>query len=159
MSIESLESAIPAGDRILLDTTTLAAYLDSTEAVHPIAKLVVEEFVGDGRNEAVISMITVMELLVRPMRATPPGHHTVMAFIRNQPNLAAVEVDLQIAQDAAFLRAAHRFSPPDALVVGTGLAAQVGHLVTNDYAWDRRLASMQARIRVCVLARHLPISA
>lgn len=159
MSIESLESAIPAGDRILLDTTTLAAYLDSTEAVHPIAKLVVEEFVGDGRNEAVISMITVMELLVRPMRATPPGHHTVMAFIRNQPNLAAVEVDLQIAQDAAFLRAAHRFSPPDALVIGTGLAAQVGHLVTNDYAWDRRLASMQARIRVCVLARHLPISA
>ena len=78
-----------------------------------------------------------------------------MAFIRNQPNLAAVEVDLQIAQDAAFLRAAHRFSPPDALVVGTGLAAQVGHLVTNDYAWDRRLGSMQARIKVCVLARHL----
>lgn len=156
MSIESLEVAIPAGDRVLLDTTTLAAYLDTTEAVHPIAQHVVEEFVGNGRNEAVISMITVMELLVRPMRATPPGHHTVMAFIRNQPNLAAVEVDLQIAQDAAFLRAAHRFSPPDALVVGTGLAAQVGHLVTNDYAWDSRLATMEARIRVCVLARHLP---
>lgn len=154
MSIESLESAIPAGDRILLDTTTLAAYLDSSEVVHPIAKHVVEEFVGNGRNEAVISMITVMELLVRPMRATPPGHHTVMAFIRNQPNLAAVEVDLQIAQDAAFLRAAHRFSPPDALVVGTGLAVQVGHLVTNDYAWDDRLAPMRARIKVCVLARH-----
>lgn len=156
MSIATLETAIPAGDRILLDTTTLAAYLDSTEAAHPVAKHVVEEFVENGRNQAVISMITVMELLVRPMRASPPGHHTVMAFIRNQPNLAAVEVDLQVAQDAAFLRAAHRLSPPDALVVGTGLAAQVGHLVTNDYAWDNRLAPMQARITVCLLARHLP---
>jgi predicted nucleic acid-binding protein len=155
VSIQSLESAIPAGDRILLDTTTLAAYLDSSEAVHPIAKHVVEEFVGNGRNEALISMITVMELLVRPMRATPPGHHTVMSFIRNQQNMTAVEIDLQIAQDAAFLRAAHRFSPPDALVVGTGLAAQVGHLITNDYAWDGRLAPMRARINVCVLARHL----
>lgn len=156
MSITSLQRAIPAGDRILLDTTTLAAYLDSTEAVHPIAKHVVEEFVATGRNQAVISMITVMELLVRPMRATPPEHHTVMAFIRNQPNLAAVEVDLQVAQDAAFLRAAHRMSPPDALVVGTGLAAQVGHLVTNDQAWESRLATMQTRIKVCVLGKHLP---
>ncbi len=156
MSTSSLEKAIPAGDRILLDTTTLAAYLDATEAVHPVAKHVVEDFVGNGRNHGVISMITVMELLVRPMRATPPGHHTVLAFIRNQANLAAVEVDLQVAQDAAFLRAAHRFAPPDALVVGTALAAQVGHLVTNDRAWETRLAPMTGRIRVCILAKHLP---
>jgi predicted nucleic acid-binding protein len=97
-----------------------------------------------------------MELLIRPMRATPPGHHTVLAFIRNHPNLSAIDVDLQVAQDAAFLRAAHRFSPPDALVVGTGLAAQVSHLVTNDYAWDDRLAPMRGQIKVCILAQHLP---
>lgn len=156
MSTTSLERAIPAGDRILLDTTTLAAYLDATEAVHPVAKHVVEEFIGKGRNHGVISMITVMELLIRPMRATPPGHHTVLAFIRNQVNLSAIEVDLQVAQDAAFLRAAHRFAPPDALVVGTGLAAQVGFLVTNDHAWEGRLAPMTARIGVCILSKHLP---
>lgn len=101
-------------------------------------------------------MITVMELLVRPLRATPPGHPTVLAFIRNQPNLAAIEVDLQVAQDAAFLRAAHRFAPPDALVVGTGLATQVEHLVTNDHAWEGRLTPIRDRLAVCVLAKHLP---
>ena len=158
MSTASLENAIPAGDRVLLDTTTLAAYLDETEAVHPAARYVVEQLVGTGRNGAVISMITVMELLIRPMRATPSGHHTVLAFIRNHPNLSAFDVDLQVAQDAAFLRAAHRFAPPDALVVGTALAAQVGHLVTNDFAWVDRLAPMRERIQVCILAQHLPLA-
>lgn len=158
MSVSSLESAIPPGDRVLLDTTTLAAYLDGTEAVHAVARHVVEQFVGTGRNGAVISMITVMELLIRPMRVTPPGHHTVLAFIRNHPNLAAIDVDLQVAQDAAFLRAAHRFAPPDALVVGTALAAQVGHLVTNDFAWVDRLAPMRERIKVCILAQHQPLA-
>ena len=156
MSTSSLERRIPSGDRILLDTTTLAAYLDTSEAVHQVAQHVVEEFVGTGRNEAVISMITVMELLVRPLRATPPGHHTVLAFIRNQPRLTAMEIDLQVAQDAAFLRAAHRFAAPDALIVGTGLAGQVGHLVTNDRSWERKLAPMAGRIGVCLLSTHLP---
>lgn len=152
----SIGKAIPAGDRVLLDTTTLAAYLDESEAVHPVARHVVEQLVGTGRNGAVISMITVMELLIRPMRAKPPGYHTVLAFIRNQPNLSAIDVDLQVAQDAAFLRAAHRFAPPDALVVGTALAAKVGHLVTNDFAWVARLEPMRERIKVCILAQHLP---
>ena len=156
MSTSSLERRIPSGDRILLDTTTLAAYLDASEAVHPVARHVVEDFVGTGRNEAVISMITVMELLVRPLRAIPPGHHTVLAFIRNQPHLTAMEIDLQVAQDAAFLRAAHRFAAPDALIVGTGLAGQVGHLVTNDRGWERKLAPMAGRIGVCLLSTHLP---
>lgn len=158
MSTASLEQAIPAGDRVLLDTTTLAAYLDATEAVHPVARHVVEHLVGTGRNAAVISMITVMELLIRPMRAAPPGHHTVLAFIRNHPNLIAIDTDLQVAQDAAFLRAAHRFAPPDALVIGTALAAQVGHLVTNDFAWVERLTPMRERIKVCILAQHLPFA-
>lgn len=154
MTIASLEQALPAGDRLLLDTTALAAYLDATEETHDLMRHVIDVLVGSGRNPAIVSMITVMEILVRPLRATPPGHHTVMAFIRGQPNLTAVPVDLQVAQDAASLRAAHRFSPPDALIVGTGFAAQVGHLVTNDRDWARKLGGLEARIRVCTLSDH-----
>ena len=155
MTIASLEKALPEGDRLLLDTTALAAYLDATETTHDLAKYVIDTLVGSGRNPAIVSMITVMEILVRPLRATPPGHHTVMAFIRGQPNLSAVPVDLQVAQDAASLRAVQRFSPPDALIVGTAFAAQVGHLVTNDRAWARKLAGLESRIRVCTLSSHL----
>ena len=154
--LSELESAVPAGDRILLDTTCLAAYLDASEATHPVARHVIDEFVESGRNEAVVSMITVMEILVRPLRASPPGHHTVLSFLRHHANLQAVPLDLQMAQEAASLRAEHRLTPPDALIIGTGIACQVGHLITNDADWGRKLASIQARIAAVTIGTFLP---
>lgn len=157
-NLSRLESAVPAGDRILLDTTCLAAFLDASETTHPVARHVIDEFVQSGRNQAVISMITVMEILVRPMRASPPGHNTVLSFIRHHANLQAVPLDLQMAQEAASLRAEHRFAPPDALVIGTGLACQVGHLLTNDGDWSKKLQSIQRRIKVVTIGDFLPFS-
>ncbi len=158
MSRTSLLDAIAEGDRLLLDTSVLAAFFDDTEAAHPVAGYVIDELVSTGRNPAVVSMITVMELLVRPMRMVPPAHFTVLAFLRSQPHLDCVPVDLQIAQEAAHLRAARRFSPPDALVVGTGLATQVHHLVTNDRGWQAKLASMSSRVSVVRVGDHLPFA-
>jgi predicted nucleic acid-binding protein len=156
LSDRSLTHALPEGDRILLDTTVLAAYLDASDATHPVARQILDELVASGRNSAVVSMITVMEILVRPLRASPPGHHTVLAFLRTHANLTCVPIDLQIAQEAAHLRADKRFAPPDALIVGTGLATQVGHLVTNDHAWSGKLAAMKSRIKVLQLSDHPP---
>jgi predicted nucleic acid-binding protein len=156
VSEASLTALVGAGDRLLLDTTVLAAFFDATDATHPIARHVLNEFVTSGRNPAVVSMITVMEILVRPLRASPPGHHTVLAFLRSHPNLECVPVDLQVAQEAAHLRAAKRFSPPDALIVGTGIATQVSILVTNDHNWTRKLEEMGDRIKVVQTSEQLP---
>jgi predicted nucleic acid-binding protein len=156
VSLSSLLEAIAEGDRVLFDTTVLAAFLDATDATHPVARHVVSELVASGRNPAVVSMVTVMEILVRPMRATPPGHHTVLAFLRTYPNLTCVPVDLQAAQEAAHLRAERRFAPPDALIVGTGQAAHVRHLITNDHDWSGKLATMSSRIAVVQMSSHLP---
>lgn len=147
----TLERALPAGDRILLDSTVLAAYLDDSEPTHPIATTIINDFVGSGRNEAVIAMVTVMEVLVRPLRRAPVGHHTVLAFIKHQAHMEAVPLDLQMAQEAASLRASHRLSAPDALIVGTGIAAQVGHLITNDHRWSAKLAPIRDRIGVITI--------
>ena len=61
-----------------------------------------------------------------------------------------------VAQEAAHLRADKKLAPPDALIVGTGLATQVRHLVTNDHTWARRLAPMSSRIAVVLTSSHLP---
>ncbi len=156
MSESSLVRAIAEGDRLLLDTTVLAAFFDASHSTHPVAAYILKELVATGRNPAVLSMVTVMEILVRPMRATPPGHHTVLGFLRTYPNLTCVPVDLQVAQEAARLRADQRFAPPDALIVATGLATQVRHLVTNDHNWSSKLATMSARISVVRSSSHLP---
>ena len=156
MSLTTLHAAIAEGDRILLDTTVLAAYLDASDATHPVARHIFADLVASGRNPAVVSMVTVMEILVRPMRATPSGHVTVLAFLRSHPNLECIPVDLQVAQEAAHLRAASRLSPPDALIVGTGLATQVHYLVTNDRAWAPKLTAMASRLGVVETSAHLP---
>ena len=156
MSHAGLERALPAGDRLLLDTTTLIAYLGGGEAVSSVASPVVDGCVRSGRNHGLVSRVTAMELLVRPMRQSPTGYRHVHEFLTTFPNLRLVEIDLPVAQEAAGLRAAQGFRPPDALVVGSGLVHQVGHLVTNDDQWSTRLAPIRERVRVCLLSSHLP---
>jgi predicted nucleic acid-binding protein len=156
VSLKSLLEAVPEGDRVLLDTTILAAFFDAGDATHSVARHVVNEMVATARNSAVVSMITVMEILIRPLRASPTGHRTVLAFLRSHPNMTCVPVDLQVAREAAHLRADENFKPPDALIVGTGLAAGVGHLVTNDRNWKGVLAGMSQRIEVVRTSDHLP---
>jgi predicted nucleic acid-binding protein len=156
MSKSSLELVIKDGERLLLDTTVLAGFLDAGEATHPITAHILNDLVASGRNPAVVSMVTVMEILVRPMKMTPPGHRTVLAFLRSHPNLDCVPIDLQVAQDAAHLRADKGMKPPDALIVATGLANQVRHVVTNDHNWSTKLVKMQAHLNVVQLSSHLP---
>jgi predicted nucleic acid-binding protein len=158
VSLASLERAIPPGDRVLLDSTTLIAYLDGGEPVSPLATHVVDELVRPGRNRAIVSMVTVMEVLVRPLRLGPgePYRH-VLDFLTRFPNLAPLAIDLAVAQEAASLRATHRFSSPDALVIATGIVGQVGHLVTNDRDWPSKLRPLAGRVAVCFLGSHLPV--
>ena len=147
-----LEAAIPIEGRLLLDTSCLAAYLDASEDIHPAARHILDAFVASGRNDAVVSMVSVMEILVRPLRTTPPSHHIVLSFLRHHPNLVSVPVDLDVVREAAALRATYRLRPPDALVVGTALAGQIQHLVTNDHDWTKWLAPLGSRLRVVTLS-------
>jgi predicted nucleic acid-binding protein len=156
MTIATLEQALPAGERLLLDTTSLIAYLDRSEAISPVAMHVIDTLVRPGRNPAVVSMITVLEVLVRPLRAgVAAPYQSLLDFLRRFPDLRAPRVDLAVAQEAASLRASFRLSTADALIVATGIVAQVHHLVTNDADWVRKLQPISGRIRVCQLAHHV----
>lgn len=149
---------MPAGERIMLDTSALIAYLGKPLHTTPVIRHIVDEWVRAGRNAASVSMVAVMELLVRPLEVGPGEEYDhVLDFLQRFPNLHAKPVDLHVAHEAASLRAQHKFSPPDALIIGTGLVAQVGHLVTNDERWKKRLADISERIRVCYLEDHLPL--
>jgi len=68
---------------LLLDTTAVAAYLDASEATHSVARAIVDGFAIEGRNAWAISAATAMELLIRPLRASPPSDHAVLAFLEH----------------------------------------------------------------------------
>jgi predicted nucleic acid-binding protein len=147
----ALADRLPAGDRILLDSSVLAAYLDGGELTSALAAELLDAHVRSGRNPAIVSMVSVMETLIRPLRRLPAAHGTVLAFYREFPNLVATPIDLDVAAEAANLRVAFGLSAPDALIAATGLAAGVAHLVTNDRAWLSRLAPLRDRAGVLIL--------
>jgi PIN domain nuclease of toxin-antitoxin system len=159
VSLDSLERALPGGDRLLLDASTLIAYFDGAEAVSPAAIWVVEAAVKSGRNPAIVSMVTVMELLVRPLRVGARAPYThVRDFLTQFPYLTLSPIDFAMAQEAASVRASFHLGAADSLTIATGLVHQVGHLVTNDRKWRSRLQPLTGRIGLCYLTDHLPFS-
>jgi predicted nucleic acid-binding protein len=140
---------------VLIDTSVLIAYFEPNDATHDVAVVLVDDFVQSGRNPALVSPVTAMELLVRPMRVAPKGAVHVHAFLTHWPNLTLLPIDLHVAQEAASLRATHRFKPPDALVIATGIVGQVKHLLTNDREWRKKLAPIRGRIRVTELRAYV----
>jgi predicted nucleic acid-binding protein len=136
---------------LLLDTTVLISYFSGGDRWAEAARIVIEGLVRTGRNPAVVSALTVMESLVGPMRRIPPGHLTALDFYANWPNLTILPVDLAVAQEGASIRAHHGFPTPDALVIGTGVLGGVAWLVTGDERWQKRLAPIASRVRVCYM--------
>lgn len=159
MSLATLEAAVQAGDRLLLDTSVVIAYLTGDEPVSPGAARIVDGWLRAGRNEAVVSAVTVMESLVRAAGRRPPEDAGIVTFFEQWPNLLMVPVDLSVARAAASLRARHGFSSPDALILGTAMAAGGDppvRIVTGDERWKARAEALSATGSVVYLHEHLP---
>lgn len=156
MSLAGLEEAISPDDRILLDASALIGYLNGGEDVTRVMEHVMT-WVRSGRNEAVVSVVSVMEILVRPLRVGAPDHvQMITDFLTHFPHMYPVPLDLSMAREAAGLRAHYGLSPPDALTIATGLSTGIGHLVTNDKEWIRKLRPIETRTKVCYLRSYLP---
>lgn len=143
------------GHRVLIDTSVLVAYFNATDPTHEVATCLLDELIRPGTNAGVVSPVTAMELLVLPLKHGPTHAATVHDFLVNWPHLSLLAINLAVAQEAATLRATHGFKAPDALIIATGIIAQVGHLVTNDAAWRQKLAPIKDRVRVTMLKDYL----
>jgi predicted nucleic acid-binding protein len=152
--LKDLERAIEPGERLLLDTSALAAFLDAEESAHPAAVHVLNSLVASGRNEALVAMVSVMDLLA-PLEPGSTAQETVLLFLTHHPHLGVVSLDIQVAQEAHLLRAECRFGWADGLLIGTALACQVPRLVTNDPSWNGKLAPLQGRIHVLNLSSYV----
>ncbi|MGA2325004.1 MAG: type II toxin-antitoxin system VapC family toxin [Bryobacteraceae bacterium] len=89
-------------------------------------------------HRAATSTITMTELLVQPYRGS--GEQRVdefYALLATYSNLDWISPDLEVADIAASIRAAHRLRTPDALQAATAIRAQATGLVTNDPVFER----------------------
>ena len=82
---------------------------------------------------AVTSTVTMLELLVRPYREKDQdGVDAFFALLSTYPNLAWVATSLDIADQAAKLRAEHNLKTPDSIQAATALLSQASGLISND---------------------------
>ena len=136
MSASALEAAIPTGATLLLDTSVILAYLSGAEATSPAAIAVLDGMVAPGRNQAVISTVTVTESLVRPYRAgSEQAAGLVEAFLGHFANLRVAPVTFEIGRRAARIRAATAAPTPDALILATAVESGAALAIGNDARW------------------------
>lgn len=157
MSLATLEAALSAGQSLLLDTSVIVAYLRGTETASPVASHIIDEFLGSGRNPAVVSPVTALELLVDPLKRGDDNlYRNVLFFLTHSRHVRVPSIALREAHEAAVLRAGYGFKAPDALIIAAGQTAGAEHLVTNDAEWKRKLPTGSNHPSICYLADHLP---
>lgn len=89
-------------------------------------------------HTGVTSTITMTELLVQPYRDCNEDRvQQFYGLLSTFPNLHWVAPDLDIADIAARLRAAHRLRTPDALQAATAVHTRTTGLITNDPVFAR----------------------
>ena len=84
------------------------------------------------------STVTMLELLVHPYREEDQdGVDAFYALLSTYPNLNWVATSLDIADQAAKLRAEHNLKTPDAIQAATAVLSQATGLISNDPAFLR----------------------
>lgn len=136
-----------------LDTSIFIYHLEAHPRYRPLTQEVLAG-VQAGQWTAVTSIVTVMELTVRPwglgQAAVAREYETLLVHF---PNLRLADVTRDVARRAAQLRAQYRLRPADALQVATALLLGATAWVTN----DRKLARLDPMFEVVVLDDLAPL--
>jgi predicted nucleic acid-binding protein len=148
MTTAELDARIGDARRAFLDTSICIAYHSTDEAAHPLAQHLVQRIENDPDPlVGYVSVITAAELLIRPMRSDGPDLVIMHAFLRRLPNLYIIDIDFEVALQAANIRALSRLPLADALIIGSAMMSGCQVIITNDERWARRLAPLYPQFR------------
>jgi len=119
------------GKTIGLDTAPLIYFIEENP---DYIETVTIFFEAMDRDEflVVTSTVTLLEVLVHPLRSNNSTLATEYRDILLNSKLTTLEVSSAIAEQAAQLRAAHNIRTPDAIQISAALDAGATHFFTND---------------------------
>jgi len=117
---------------LFLDSCVLIYFLEGHELFGRQAKKIMEK-VESGDMKASISALTIMELLTGPYRCKNEllalEYHALLYYF---PNLQIVDINLDIAVDAARIRGTYGIATPDSLLLATALQVKADAFITSD---------------------------
>lgn len=153
MSRATLEAALRGVRRISLDTSVFLSQASAADPRQGCAQWLLDA-VHAGRFECVISAITAAELLVRPSATDPVQALAAQTALRQFPHLRVQDFTLDLAVDAAHVRAVTKLKLPDAIVLATALADRTEAIVHADDAWDTKGQPYASLIKLVNLDHH-----
>jgi len=153
MSRATLETALQGVRRISLDTTIFLSQASPTDPRQGCAQWVIDQ-IHAGRFECVISAVSVAELLVRPSAADLMQAMAAQTALRQFPHLRVQDFTLDLAVDAAHVRAVTKLKLPDAIVLATALANRIEAIVHADDEWDVKARPYASAIKLVNLDHH-----
>lgn len=120
------------GKTIGLDTMIFIYHLED----HPKYSLVTEklfESIEDSKYVAVTSIITLIEILVKPkMEGNIIAIGDYKDLILTFPNLTVMDINLKIVDTASDLRAKYGIKTPDAIQIAASIVGGAQSFITND---------------------------
>lgn len=125
-------SLISDAKKIALDTNLFIYVFEQSNEFGEKAKAILEQ-VENGMYLAVASVISLTEILVKPLReGNISMEKQYKLLFTHFPNLSIISIDHSIAERAAYLRGIYGIKTPDALIVASAIAAGAELFITND---------------------------
>ncbi|HEY6079328.1 MAG TPA: type II toxin-antitoxin system VapC family toxin [Polyangiaceae bacterium] len=129
--VMTLAARVPDGTTVLIDTNPIIYILEGNPLGAPFRSIF--EAVDSGRIRALVTPITVTEVVTGPLKA---GREALVERYRRtitqNPGWAMRDIDADIAVLAARLRLRHALKLPDAFQLAVALEAGCSALVTHD---------------------------
>jgi len=125
---------------IYLDTSAFIYFVERHPRYFPVCEELFRA-IEAGRTNASTSTLTLLEILVQPYRQKKED--LVLKFyalLTTYPHLAWIPMTLNVADQAAKLRAEHRLKTPDAIQAASAISCGATGFVSNDRAFDKALA-------------------
>ena len=125
--------------RVLIDTSVWIYHLEGHNEFGAAAGAVLAAM-EHGDFEGIVSELTLMELLVRPLKLSRQDiADEYEILLTNFPNLVLAPLRRDVLTLAAGLRAQYGIKTPDAIVMATGIRNGATLAITNDAGWQRVL--------------------
>jgi predicted nucleic acid-binding protein len=120
------------GQVVGLDSAPLIYYIED----RPEFVELLDPFFTDleqGRFRVVTSTVTLLEVLVHPLRHGDEAlAHSYNDILLSSPNISTIPVTYATAQEAAELRARHNLKTPDAIQLAVAISQGATTMLTND---------------------------
>ncbi|HET6576573.1 MAG TPA: PIN domain-containing protein [Fimbriiglobus sp.] len=137
--------SLPSSGPVYVDSQVLIYAIESNPTYYPLAEPVLAAAEA-GEIVLVTSELTVLEVLVRPMKTGDNSLVDRYEGVFHQPNVRLVPVSLDVLRAAASLRASiPKLRTPDAIHAATALHVSAGLFVTNDFVF-RSVPGLSAAI-------------